>query len=1009
MRKLPLLLLLAGLAFPAFAARRVTVEQLEQVVTAAHGKSDAEVARQLSDLELTERLSATRLARLEADLPGAETRQAVIALADVAAFLDLPATDIPDIPIPAIPAQRQLMAQTIDYVGKTLSKLPNFFATRITLHFEDTPARGYEKGQTVNALYQPLHPVGKSTVNILYRDGQEVVESEAKGKKSGAVQGLTTSGQFGPILATVLVDAAQGKLAWSHWEQGAAGSQAVFRYAIPKEKSHYQVQFCCVAGDNGNRVFQQFSGYHGEIAVDPDNGTILRLTLEADLKSTDPIVKANMLVEYGPVEIGGKSYLCPVKSISVSQVRPLHSLLMQDFRTGNVTQDTQNLPGPLQTLVNDAVFEHYHVFTASAHVLTGHDGEPGEDAAAANNAHVVTSDANASEPEATDSTLAGKKTASAPLANSAADASTVHGTASHPATNAALGSATPEINVTDSASPLDVPTASHSGPPDKGSSPPATARLVDVGVTAYDKKNHPITDLTPEDFEIYDNGRKQTIQSFNWPNVAATEKLAKPSAQFAYSNQRAASTNAGSERNATGSNVSVIMIDTTALTWAELTAIRGQILRFLRTLPANEHVAFYAMQAHSFQVIKEETADHVMLATKLNEWMPTSQDLTRAQTEENRNQQQTDSARNKPDLQTVQGTSSQAPNSIIAVDSEPRQFGSSPGADTLQIMIKVARHLAALPVHKDLVWVTGDNRSTAWRKPMNADKANKQLDESYLRAQEAMNDAHVTVYPLDASQPAGDVSIAVHPDVDVAQTTNMPTAANMQRGSNTVEMQPDSHSIQGPLQNIANATGGYAIHRSGDIAAALNKVVENGQATYLLGFAPDLPADGQYHTLDVKLTTRRGVTLRYRPGYQYARQPIALKDRFSQAIWQPFDTNEIGVSANSAGAPTGPVIKLNIATSDLALAPQEDRLVDNLDIFLVQRDDDGLHVQLTGKILGLVLKPATYQKLLKEGISFNQTLELSQNIGSVRIVVVDENSGRMGSVTLPSSALVRNP
>ena len=145
--------------------------------------------------------------------------------------------------------------------------------------------------------------------------------------------------------------------------------------------------------------------------------------------------------------------------------------------------------------------------------------------------------------------------------------------------------------------------------------------------------------------------------------------------------------------------------------------------------------------------------------------------------------------------------------------------------------------------------------------------------------------------------------------------------------------------------------------------------------------------------------------MRYRTGYQYIREPSTMKERFGHAIWQPFDANEIGVSANSAASPTGVVLKLDIAASDLALSEQNERWVDNLDIFLIQRNDDGLHAQVTGKTLGLALKPATYQKLLKEGIPFDQIIESNQDIGSVRIVVVDENSGRMGSVTVPAAAL----
>lgn len=74
-------MLLAGLAGPAFAARRVTVAQLQQVIAAAHDMPDAKMAQQLSELEMTERMSAAR--------------QALLAVSEASAFLDLPAEDIP--------------------------------------------------------------------------------------------------------------------------------------------------------------------------------------------------------------------------------------------------------------------------------------------------------------------------------------------------------------------------------------------------------------------------------------------------------------------------------------------------------------------------------------------------------------------------------------------------------------------------------------------------------------------------------------------------------------------------------------------------------------------------------------------------------------------------------------------------------------------------------------------------------------------------------------------------
>src|ERR1035437_837759 len=379
MRKLVLLLLLTGTALSAFAARRVTVEQLERLLAAAHGKPDAKVAQQLSNLELTERLSAASLSRWEADLPGPESRRSLVVLADVSAFLDPPAADIPATATPDRAAQKKMLALTVDYAAKIISKLPNFFATRDTIFFEDTP-QSYRADMSA-IPYQPLHPVGRSSDTVLYRDGREVVDAGAAKQKKHepGERGLTTSGVFGPILGTVLVDAAQGKLSWGYWEQGAAGPVAVYRFVIPRDKSHYQVKYCCVSQGNGDAIFRQYSGYHGEIDVDPANGAILRLALQADLEPSDPLLRSDILVEYGPVEVGGKTYVCPVKSVSMT-VAPSHSNGPADQRYYGELLDKDNYADRehLQTMLNDVAFVQYQIGRASCRILTGESAEPSE-------------------------------------------------------------------------------------------------------------------------------------------------------------------------------------------------------------------------------------------------------------------------------------------------------------------------------------------------------------------------------------------------------------------------------------------------------------------------------------------------------------------------------------------------------------------------------------------------------------------------------------------------------
>ena len=302
--------------------------------------------------------------------------------------------------------------------------------------------------------------MGSSTDTVLYRNGNEVVDSSAaKGNKDEpANQGLTTTGVFGPVLGTVLVDAAQGKLAWSHWEQGAAGPQAVFRFAVPKEKSHYDVEFCCVPGENGSyRVFKQFSGYHGEIAVDPANGAILRLTLEADIKLAGQIVRSDILVEYGLVEIGGKTYICPLKSVSISDAPVLASNafgIERYWRGGTVR---------LRTMLNDVVFEQYHLFRADARVLAGNNGEPVENAAASGQAEAVP--AHQENAGATAAAPVENATAVAPTESSPAVAPAGTETAPSPGENPSPEPAAPEISVAEAAELPDTPATARPASP----------------------------------------------------------------------------------------------------------------------------------------------------------------------------------------------------------------------------------------------------------------------------------------------------------------------------------------------------------------------------------------------------------------------------------------------------------------------------------------------------------------------------------------------------------------
>lgn len=367
MRKLRILLFLAGTVPPAFAANPVTLDLVDQLLIYAHGKPDAKVAEQLFELELTERVSPARLARWEAELPGPKSRQAIVALADASAFLRLPPDEAPFTGAPGRNAQNSMMTLARNYVTDTIPKLPNFFATRDTTRFSDEPEKITTSARVDSESLQ-LHLVGSSSDKVYFREGKEVVEAGTEKKSSYFGTALTTQGTFGEAMELVLSDVLPGGLVFSHWEGVANAPLAVFRYAVPADKSHY------VVGTTDARGLPQPSvAYHGEIAIDPANGAILRLTAVAELGPSSPILKGDVMVEYGPVEIGGVRYICPVKSVALTVARAVSA-------APNYHQDrfaaAPTKVGPLLTKVNDVQFTDYHRFRAESRILTGDDAEP---------------------------------------------------------------------------------------------------------------------------------------------------------------------------------------------------------------------------------------------------------------------------------------------------------------------------------------------------------------------------------------------------------------------------------------------------------------------------------------------------------------------------------------------------------------------------------------------------------------------------------------------------------
>jgi hypothetical protein len=304
-------------------------------------------------------------------------------LADASAFLPLPPDEIPTIPPLDRAAQDSLLSRTRDYAADTIPKLPNFFATRDAIDFSDE-TEDVESMTLVDYHYQQMHPMGTSSEKVYFRQGKEIVDDHSAKQISFTGKALATQGIFGEALELILVDVLPSGPIWSHWEGSANAPRAIFRFAVPLDRSHYAVVVPGVS-----RASQASDAYHGEMAIDPSNGTIVRLTLVADLSGNSRVSKGDVMVEYGPVEISGINCICPVKSASLTVQHPSTSgskyMLNAEATKAGAPQTKMNqiqstydstYDASLVTKVSDARFSNYHQFRSDIRILTGDNVTP---------------------------------------------------------------------------------------------------------------------------------------------------------------------------------------------------------------------------------------------------------------------------------------------------------------------------------------------------------------------------------------------------------------------------------------------------------------------------------------------------------------------------------------------------------------------------------------------------------------------------------------------------------
>jgi hypothetical protein len=284
-------------------------------------------------------------------LPGKLSIEQIYVLEARSAVLAPPAVDLPNSAAPDAAAQKTLLDKAVSYVNNLYVQQPHLTATKTTLRFQDnteavSSASSFRSGTSAdearmndNQATPFVHYINATEAPVEMQNGAEMVSRAKDSTRWGANAMIVLKGQ-GPVLSTVLREAqAAGKMNWLRWETVSGRTTAVFAYSVDQNTSRYAVKYCCfpdiddfgvmIFGDRelGNmqaatnwKDFTATVPYHGEIFVDQRTGIVLRLITEAEFKASDLVHLENQRIDYGPVTVGGKPMVLPIKAVINTEV-----------------------------------------------------------------------------------------------------------------------------------------------------------------------------------------------------------------------------------------------------------------------------------------------------------------------------------------------------------------------------------------------------------------------------------------------------------------------------------------------------------------------------------------------------------------------------------------------------------------------------------------------------------------------------------------------------------------
>jgi VWFA-related protein len=514
-----------------------------------------------------------------------------------------------------------------------------------------------------------------------------------------------------------------------------------------------------------------------------------------------------------------------------------------------------------------------------------------------------------------------------------------------------------------------------------------TTNLVQVDATITDKNGKPVTDLKPEEVEIFEDGRKQKITHFSF-NVSETPSAepAKPAAV----DKNAPPIPPARIKPENIRRTIALVVDDLGLSFESTYYVRRALKKFVDEQMQLGDLVAIIRTSGGMGALQQFTADKRQLYAAID--------------------------RVKFFMNGRGGISAFAPiqpptpgergAEMDAAVEDLNQFREDMySVGTLGAVSYVIKGLKELPGRKSILLISDGfkiyDQDDPSRNYLAQEKLRRLIDEA--------GRASVVVYTMNATglqtlgfSAADDLSGRDFQQIQDAESSRRNEAFNNQQG----------------LDYLAHETGGIAIRNTNDLSGGIRRVLEDQRTFYLIGYRPDNstfdPRTGRrtFHKLSLKVTRPGKFNVRMRNGFYGVTDtersaPRTLGQQMMSALASPFGATGVHLQltslfANDARAGSYMRSVLHIDARDLTFTDEPNQMHKCIfDVVSITFGDNGTVVdQPIGKTLTMQLPDELYKRALRDGLVYYVTVPIKKpGAYQLRMSFRDSASERIGSAS----------